>query len=176
MSQYTNVLKRMADEFAEEAIPAVLRTAENEKELPMDVLSVLLDDYSEKGNEWLAEFCFLPLPNGAEGTAYLSAAITITEEMTPEESDMMAFFISRFNHYAPFGAFSVSEDGTTLAYKLCTPIIDRGNEDELFDSFNLLAGHALDFVDNFGSLLESIIDGDVTPEEALIGFFHGDEE
>ncbi|MCQ2536626.1 MAG: hypothetical protein MJ110_06635, partial [Lachnospiraceae bacterium] len=173
MSQYTNVLKRMADLFTEESIPAILKTKEQEKDLPMDLLSVLLDDYSEKGNEWLAEFCFLPLQNGAEETAYLSVAITITEELTPVESDMVAFFISRFNHYVPFGAFSVSEDGTTLAYKLCTPVFDRGNEDELFDSFNLVAGHALDFVDNFGSLLESIIDGDVTPEEALIGFFHG---
>lgn len=171
MSQYGNVLMKMRDLFTEESIPVVLRTTDQEPELPMDILTVLLDDYSEKGNEWLAEFSFLPLQNGAEKTAYLSVAITITDEMTPVESDKVAFFISRFNFYAPFGAFSISEDGNTLSYKLCTPIINRGNEDELFDAFNLTASHALEFVDNFGSLLEAIIADEISPEEALATFF-----
>jgi len=176
MSIYTNVLKRMADDFTQESVPAILRTTEEDKNLPMDILTVLLEDFSEKGNEWLAEFCFLPLQNGAENTAYLSAAISITEEMTPDEADRVEFFITRFNFSSPYGAFGISDDDSTLTYKLCTPTIDNGNENDLYEAFNLIAGHALQFVDNFGSILEAIIDGDINPEDALMQLFGQDEE
>jgi len=176
MSIYSDVLKRMADDFTQESVPAYLRTREDEKELPMDILTVLLEDFSEKGNEWLAEFCFLPLQNGADNTAYLSAAITITDEMTPDEADRVEFFITRFNFSSPYGAFGISDDDSTLTYRLCTPTIDNGSEDTLYEAFNLIAGHALEFVDNFGTILEAIIDGEIAPEEALMQLFGQKDE
>lgn len=176
MSKYINILKRMADIFTEESIAVILRTTEEEKDLPMDILTVMLDDFSEKGNEWLAEFSFLPLQNGADNTAYMSIAITLTEDMTMEECNRVTWFIARFNHYVPYGAFSISADGNTLTYKLCQPIKDNGNEDDLFDAFSLLASHALDFMDNFGSLLEAIMEEEIEPDVALAQFFNEDEE
>lgn len=176
MSQYTNVLKRLEEIFKEESIATILRTPEEEEGLPMDILTVLLDDYSEKGNEWIAEFCFLPLQNATAEVAYLSAAITIADDMTIEEADDVSWFISRFNHYAPFGAFSISEDGNTVTYKLCTPVMDNGNEEDMFEAFNLTAGHALQFVDDFGSVIEAIIEGDLTPDAALDMFVNGGNE
>lgn len=170
MNRYTKILEKLTEIFNEESIPAILRTMDDDKELPMDVLTVALEDFSPKGNEWYAEFAFLPLQNAAENTAYISAAITMNGEMDLRASDNVAWLISRLNHYLPYGAFSVNDEGNLLAYKLCVPVIDNGNDDELFNSLNLIASHALELVDDCGGLLEAVIEDDITPDEAINQF------
>lgn len=170
MNRYTKLLERLATIFNEGYVPAVLRTMDDEKDLPMDILTVALEDYSPKGNEWLAEIAFLPLSNGAEDTSYISIAITMTDEMGAYASNTVAWFISRMNHYIPYGAFSVNEEGNVLAYKLCVPVLDKGDDEMLFDALNLNASHALEFVDNFGGLIEAVMEEDITPREAMDQF------
>ncbi len=172
MNRYTKILEKLTDMFNEADVPAILRKMDDEKDLPMDVLTVVLDDFSAKGNEWIGEFSFLPLANGAENTAYISVAITMNEEMDMIDSDNVAWFISRFNFYIPYGAFAVNNDGNVLTYKLCVPVNDNGDDDALFDALNLTASHALEFVDNFGELVEAVMEGDITAEEAMAQFFN----
>ena len=167
MSRYTTILEKMTKIFNDEEIPAILRKMDENKDLPMDILTVALEEFSPKGNEWIAEISFLPLANGADNTAYVSVAITLNNELTAQASNNVAWLISRFNFYAPYGAFSVSEDGAVLAYKLCTPVVDNGNDDDLFAALDSTVSHAFDFADNFGGLVEAVMEGDITAEAAM---------
>jgi len=175
MNRYTKILEKLGEEFNAEYVAAVLRTTDTESDLPMDILTVSLEEFSPKGNEWIAEYSFLPLKNGADNTAYLSAAITLATDMSGDASDNVAWLISRLNYYAPYGAFSVSDSGEVLAYKLCVPVFDKGDDDELFEKFNLIAAHSLDFVENVGGLVEAVMEYDITPEEAMDQFLGRDE-
>lgn len=167
MSRYTEILARLETIFNEEYIAAVLRTTDDEPELPMDILTVVLEELSSKGNEWLCEICFLPLKNAAEGIAYINVSITIKEDMEEFVANQMAWLISRFNHYAPYGAFTIDETGKIFTYKLCCPVDDSGDDEKLFDAANLVVSHALDFAETAGNIMETVIEGEVSPNAAL---------
>lgn len=176
MNRYREILDRLGKIFNEEYIPAVLRTTDDESDLPMDILTVALEELSTRGNEWLGEIAFLPLKNGAEETAYINVSITMKDNMDEFKANQMAWLTSRFNHYAPYGAFTIDEEGKLFTYKLCSPVKDSGDIEELFEEANLIVSHALDFVDNFGELMEAVLEGDISPNQALSQFLGKQEE
>lgn len=167
MDKYTGVLERLCTVFNEEKIAAVLRKKEDETDLPMDILTVDLEDFSETGSNWMGEFSFLPLPNGAEGVCYVSSAITMADDIEDEASIRLMWLITRLNFYLPYGLFALSEDGKRLAYKLCSPVIDNDNEDELYEALSLIVSHSLDFMDDFGDMIVDVLEGSKDPDDVL---------
>lgn len=159
MDKQTKVLKDIAEIFNEEFIPAVYRKKNADISLPMDMVSLLYPSYGNGDGEVSVDLFFLPVAAANDETQYFSVVLNIAEEISSDYRADMLEAVNMLNLLSPFGTYALSAEGSTVFYKLVTPLSANLEIKQLEEQVNLSVANVLDSAEMFVGLLQKMAKG-----------------
>lgn len=170
MKTQESVLKKISDIFNEEYIPAIFR-AKSESQLPMDMVSLLYTEYGNGDGEAGVDLFFLPIEAAEAEIQYFAVVINIADDIDVSYRPALMDVLGTLNFVTPFGTYACSPEGTSVFYKLVTPLPAELTEDELLKQINILTANAVDVAEGYVGLLQKFVKGNATAAdfESFIG-------
>ena len=164
MKTQEKVLKAVTDIFNSEYIPAVFRE-KNESGIPMDMVSLLYTEYGSGDGEAGVDLFFMPIEAAGKETQYFAIVINIADDVDASYTEELTRVLSILNFVTPFGTYACSPEGSSVFYKLVTPLPADLTEQELLGQINTLIANALDTAEGSVSLLQKYVKGKASIED-----------
>lgn len=160
-----DLLKGLKEMFDEEKYAAILRE-EGVDGAPMNMLSVLFDDFSTESVEALGEFFFTREPEGTENDVMVfQSVITIAENISKEEKELMDKAAAILNFYIEAGSFCGSLDGETYGYRH-TIMLSKDIDTEILQAMiDQNAAYAIGVSTKYADLMMKVKTGSMSLEE-----------
>jgi hypothetical protein len=150
-------INHLKEEFEKAEMECFIRN-ESVSGVPLDILTVRLDDFGVGIDDVLGEFLFFPRPNGAPDTEYFLTVITLTGEIEPERIPKLSEYICRINSVTQTGAYVLSLDEKLLMFRMETPLMGL-NDEQMLKMTESLAVHAMQAAEEYAGELVVYAEG-----------------
>lgn len=159
------ILTRLQDMLKGLEIASILRKA-GENNLPVDILTVLLEDFSSDTIEAMGELFFSPDPvSEQKDLETFNAVITLSESLNPEFLPALYESISILNFYTEGGVFAISKEKNVLIYRHMLTIPLDKKEDEVYSFAEMFTARAIGVANRYAGVLLMVADGRMTVED-----------
>lgn len=145
-----NVLERLQSEMEQLGIRSRV-LGRGEENSPFDVLFCSHDDIPGIPGGVVGQYYFPEIP-AAEDVFYFTAMVTVKEDLTDEEVKKIRERIDEINLELACGAFEIYPE-IGLVYKLCYPLMEEIEEDDLYRLCDIAAAHSVVFVSSYAEKL-----------------------
>lgn len=159
------LLERIQEKLKEWEITSLYRKSEEEN-LPMDILTVLINDFGNGMDEVMGEFFFMPKVEGrVEDALCFHCVLTLTDAMIQETLPDIYEVISTLNYVTETGHFAISRAGGMLVYRntLAMPLEVPDETDLELIMANI--AFSLNEAEKFVDVIARVRDGRMSIEE-----------
>lgn len=113
------ILKCVQEKMKEWEIESLYRVGKEEN-LPMDILTILMNEFGNDLQDVLGEFFFLPKVEGrTEDALCFQCVLTLQEDLPEEMLPQFYEVVASLNYITEAGGFAISRSGRMLAYRNC---------------------------------------------------------
>lgn len=162
--QKNEVLEKLQKMFANDYIAAELK-----KELvngqEMTVLYTLQDDLSERGEEAVGQFSFLPVESAEGSVEFFVMLFVLAEEIGEKEAEPLLKAMNEINYYLAGAAFSYSRKEKLVVLKAVTALPSEYTPLQAFDIIDCTLGSVQLILDRYSSILLRFLEGSADLEE-----------
>ena len=159
------LLKSVQEKLKEWEITSLYRKSE-EDNLPMDILTVLINDFGNGFDEVMGEFFFMPEVEGRiEDALCFHCVLTLSDTLMSETLSNLYEAIGTLNYVTETGQFAISRAGEMLVYRnsLALPL-EMTDETDL-ELIMANVAFSLNVAEKFADIIARVNDGRMSIEE-----------
>ena len=148
-----SVLKAIEGEFNAELFPAVLTEEGGAK-----VLSIIMKDLAQDGEDARGEFFFMPGSDDDEMQFFVNL-VTISSDLVAENLAELMGAVSIINTFIIAGCFAIDPAGGSLIYRHPTEMTLDVDKDAMKERIDLSMGTAIQVVSQYAYVLLEVNEG-----------------
>lgn len=167
ISRQDYVLSAICERLNDMEIAAVYRH-KGEDDVPMNIVSCMIDEYGLLGDDVLGEFFFTPQESCPEEVQYFNCVITLMEEFSEDSIYDLCAAVALVNFYLQFGSFSIELANRQLVYKLSVPLPSDLDKEQLLKQADMLAAQGMNMGERYADRFTKLSNGDISIDEFLV--------
>lgn len=159
------LLKALQAKMKEWEIESVYRDGESEG-IPMDILTILVNEFGSGLEDVLGEFFFMPEIEGiAEEALQFHCVFTLTEELIAQNLPELYEAIGLLNFYAEAGTFAVNKAGSMLVYRNSIVLPLEMDDETALELITTNIAASMNVSERFVDVIMRVNDGRMSMEE-----------
>lgn len=159
------LLKALQKRMKEWEIESVYRDGESEG-IPMDILTILVNEFGNGLTDVMGEFFFMPEVEGiAEDALRFNCIFTLSEQLDTERLPELYEAIGLLNFYTEAGTFAVDKAGNMLVYRNSIVLSPELDDATALEQITINFAFSMNVSERFADVLVRVNDGRLSMEE-----------